>query len=143
MKTINLTEILVYYDGIQVFAGRDAGGGDYVGVGFGPQISPDRYMVTGARPERLQQFRVGQVDLRTLLLEAPDGEWFITVDKEGGDSPLYLEPQPVPVSESDCLPGPNFVLADEPIESLAEWQGQEPPAPAPPKNPFILNSVEG
>ena len=131
MKTINLTEILFYYDGVQVFAGRDAIGGHYVGAAIGPGIVTNRYMVTAARPERLQQFRVGQVDLRTLLLEAPGGQWYIAVDKEGGDSPLYLEPQPVPVSESDCLPGPNFVLADEPIESLAEWQGQEPAAVAP------------
>ena len=127
MKTINLTEILVYYDGIQVFAATDAAGCSYVGVGYGPKISPDRYLVTAARPEPLQQFRSGQLDLRSLLLAAPGGEWFITADKEGGDSPFILEPQPGPVAQSPYLPGPNFLLADEPIESLAEWQE---PAPA-------------
>ena len=131
MKTINLTDILVYYDGVQVFEGRDASGGGYIGVAIGPGIITNRYMVTGAALERLQQFRVGQLDLRTLLLEAPGGEWFITVDKEGGDSPLFLEPQLGPVSECDCLPGPNFIVNCEPVESLAEWQGLTPAA-APP-----------
>ena len=131
MKTINLTDILVYYDGVQVFEGRDADGGHYIGAAIGPGISTNRYMVTGADPERLQQFRVGQLDLRTLLLEAPGGQWYITVDKEGGNTPLFLEPQPGPVAECDCLPGPNFIMDCEPVESLAEWQGQEPAANPP------------
>lgn len=125
MKAIKLTDVLVYYDGVQVFAGRDAIGGHYVGVGIGPGISTNRYMVTGADPERLRQFRGGLLDLRTLLLEAPEGEWFITVDKEGGDAPLFLEPQPGPVSECDCLPGPNFTLDDDPIDDLALREARE------------------
>ena len=122
MKAINLTAVLLYYDGVQVFEGRDAIGGHYVGAAISPGIVTNRYMVTGAAPERLRQFRGGRLDLRTLLLEAPEGEWFITVDKEGGDSPLYLEPQPVPVAECDCLPGPNFILEDGPdgpVDDLA------------------------
>ena len=119
MKAVNLTEVLLYYDGVQVFAGMDAIGGHYIGVGIGPGIATNRYMVTGAAPERLRQFRSGLLDLRTLLLEAPDGQWFITVDKKGGDTPLFLEPQPGPVSECDCLPGPNFTLDDGPIDDQA------------------------
>lgn len=119
MKAIKLTDVLFYYDGVQVFAGRDAIGGHYVGAAIGPGIVTNRYMVTGADPELLRQFRGGRLDLRTLLLAAPEGEWFITVDKEGGDSPLYLEPQPVPVAECDCLPGPNFILEDGPVDDLA------------------------
>ncbi len=131
MKSINLTDILVYYDGIQVFAAADAAGRSYVGVGYGPDISTDCYLVTAALPERLQQFRSGLLDLRSLLLEAPDGEWFITVDKEGGDAPLFLEPQPGPVAQSPYLPGPNFILDCEPVESLAEWQEPHPAAVTP------------
>ena len=122
MKAIKLTDVLLYYDGIQVFEGRDAIGGHYVGAAIGPGIVTNRYMVTGTDPERLRQFRGGRLDLRTLLLEAPEGEWFITVDKDGGDTPLYLEPQPVPVVECDCLPGPNFILEDGPeglVDDLA------------------------
>lgn len=119
MKAIKLTAVLFYYDGVQVFEGRDAIGGHYVGAAIGPGIVTNRYMVTGAAPELLRQFRGGRLDLRTLLLAAPEGEWFITVDKEGGDSPLYLEPQPVPVAECDCLPGPNFTLEDGPVDDLA------------------------
>ena len=125
MKAIKLTDVLVYYDGVQVFAGRDAIGGHYVGAAIGPGIVTNRYMVTGAAPERLRQFRGGLLDLRTLLLEAPEGEWFITVDKEGGDAPLFLEPQPGPVAECDCLPGPNFTLDDDPIDDQALREARE------------------
>ena len=125
MKAIKLTDVLVYYDGVQVFAGRDAIGGHYVGAAIGPGIVTNRYMVTGADPERLRQFRGGHLDLRTLLLEAPEGEWFITVDKEGGDTPLFLEPQPGPVAECDCLPGPNFTLDDDPIDDQALREARE------------------
>lgn len=124
MKAINLTEVLLYYDGVQVFAGRDAIGGHYVGVGIGPGIVTNRYMVTGADPELLRQFRGGRLDLRTLLLAAPAGEWFITVAKGGGDN-LYLEPQPLPVAAADCLPGPNFTLEDGPIDDWALQQARE------------------
>ncbi len=131
MKAISLTNILVYYDGIQVFAAADAAGRSYVGVGYGPDISTDCYLVTAARPERLQQFRGGQLDLRTLLLEAPGGQWYITTNP-GGDTLFTLEPQPGPVAQSPYLPGPNFILNCEPVESLAEWQE---PAAAPAKAP--------
>lgn len=125
MKAIKLTEVLLYYDGVQVFAGQDTIGGHYVGVGIGPGIVTNRYMVTGAAPERLRQFRSGLLDLRTLLLESPEGEWFITVDKEGGDTPLFLEPQSGLVGECDCLPGPNFTLDDSPIDDRALREARE------------------
>ena len=121
MKAISLTDILVYYDGIQVFAAADAAGRSYVGVGYGPDISTDCYLVTAARPERLQQFRAGQLDLRTLLLAAPGGQWYITTNP-GGNAPFTLEPQPGPVAQSPYLPGPNFILNCEPVETLSEWQ---------------------
>lgn len=125
MKAIKLTAVLLYYDGVQVFEGRDASGGHYVGVGIGPGIVTNRYMVTAAAPELLRQFRGGRLDLRTLLLAAPEGEWFITVDKEGGDSPLFLEPQPVPVTECDCLPDPDFILDAGPVDDLAVQHARE------------------
>ena len=74
MKTIRPTEVLAYYDGVEVFAGRDGGSGHYVGAFIDASGDADRYLVVGARAERLREFRAGMLDLRTLLLEAPGGE---------------------------------------------------------------------
>ena len=111
MKTIKLTEVLDYYDGIEVFAAQDAGGSPYIALAIDSVGGFGRYVVTGAVPERLQQFRSGVLDLRTLLLEAPGGEWYLTVADGTIDDPLALEPQAGPLAErEEFLPEPGFVL---------------------------------
>ena len=111
MTSIELTDVLLYYDGIQVFEGRDAIGGHYVGVNIGLEITTDRYLVTATVPRRLQEFRSGDLDLKTLLLEAPEGAWYLTTDEGTDDAPLFLEPQPGPISQSPYLPGPKVILS--------------------------------
>ena len=93
MKTIYPTAILDYYDGVLAFEARDDIGGHYIGTAVKPEGGYDRYLVTGARPERLRQFRNGDLDLRTLLLEAPGGEWYITLTNTSLADTLALEPQ--------------------------------------------------
>ena len=109
MKTVKLTEILDYYDGIQLFAAHDAIGSHYVCDMMDTVGDFDRYVV-GVRPERLDEFRTGGVDLRTLLLEAPDGEWFITVADGTIEDPLTLVPQQEPLAETEYLPEEGFFL---------------------------------
>ena len=57
-------------------------------------------------------FETGEVDLRTLLLEAPDGEWFITVADGTIDDPLTLVLQQEPLAESECLPEEGYFLEE-------------------------------
>ena len=110
MKTVKLTEVLDYYDGIQLFAARDPIGGHYVGDMIDTVGDFDRYLVVGVRPERLDDFRSGQVDLRTLLLECPDGEWYITVADGTINAPLTLVSQREPLAETEYLPDEGFFL---------------------------------
>lgn len=72
----------------------------------------DRYMVVGVRPERLEDFRSGRVDLRSLLLEAPDGEWYITTPDGTIEDPLALVPQRKPLAATDYLPDEGFFLGE-------------------------------
>ena len=67
MKTVKLTEIQDYYDGIQLFTAQDPIGDRYVG-------DFDRSAMVGVLPERLVDFRAGRVGLLTILLESPGGE---------------------------------------------------------------------
>ena len=124
MKTIRPTAILAYYDGVQVFEGCDSIGGHYVGMVIDTVGDYDRYLVTGARPERLRQFRSGALDLRTLLLESPGGEWYLTLtDSDPGES-LTLAPQDKPLAEADFLPQEGYLLSDTPIDDLALYEAR-------------------
>ena len=120
MKTVKITEILDYYDGILAFAAQDPIGGHYVGSIIERTSENDHYLVAGARPERLDDLRNGKVDLRALLLEAPDGEWYVTVPEGTIDDPMILVPQSTPLADSDYLPGDGYFLGPEEPPDEAE-----------------------
>ena len=113
MKTVKITEILDYYDGILVFVAQDTIGGQYVASLIERTSQNDRYLVVGTKPERLNDLRNGMVDLRTLLLEMPEGQWYITIPEGTLDDPMELELQSTPLGETDYLPGEDYFLGDE------------------------------
>lgn len=125
MKTILHTTTLFYYDGPQVFEARDAIGGHYVAVMVEPHDGQDRYLVAGVAPERLRQFRSGTLDLRSLLAESGEGEWYLATTAAGLDQPLALVSQRAPLLESGLLPDAGFVLHDRPAEELALKEARE------------------
>ena len=61
MNTITLTEVLEYYDGIQMFAARDTAGVHYVCDMIESAGDFDRYAVAAVCPKRLNDFRTGRV----------------------------------------------------------------------------------
>jgi hypothetical protein len=110
MKTIQHTQTLFYYDGPQIFEARDAIGGHYVALMVEPDDDHDQYLVTGVAPERLRQFRSGSLDLRTLLAESGENEWYLTKTEAGLEQALQLVMQDSPLLDSGLLPEPGFVL---------------------------------
>ena len=126
MTTIQLTDALVYCDGVNVFEGRDSIGGHYVGMIVDTVGDLDRYVVVGAPPERLRQFRSGMLDLRTLLLGTPGGDWYMTLTNSIHGEPLVLEPQSTSLADADFLPNEGFVLDDVPVydRALVEARGR-------------------
>ena len=110
MNAITLTEILEYYDGIQMFAARDATGVHYLCDMIDSAGGFDRYAVAAVCPQRLVDFRAGRVDLRTLLLESPSRKWYITVAKGTIDEPLELIPQSESLADSSHLPEEGYFL---------------------------------
>jgi hypothetical protein len=117
MKTIRHTATLFYYDGVQVFEARDAIGGHYIAVMVEPVDGFDRYLLAGVEPGRLRRFRAGMLDLRELLLERAETDWYVAVPRHGFDAPLELEPQTHLLGNSPDLPEPGFVLHDSPAET--------------------------
>ena len=126
MKTIQPGAVLLYYDGAQVFEGRDTIGGHYIAVMIDSVDNGDfRYLATGAIPERLRQFRVGELSLRELFLDAPGGEWFFIDGDPLYGEPLTLEPQKGALAEQDDLLPGHFRMRDALIDDLAWKRSRE------------------
>ena len=91
-------------------------GGHYVGVMITPSGGRERYVIAGVDPERLRQFRIGTLDLRSLLLERTEASWFLASPGADSDAPLALEAQPGALDAFAELPEPGFVLHDRPAD---------------------------
>ena len=119
MRLVRLTSTLMYYDGVQIFEGRDEIGGHYVGTMVDSTAYGDRYVVTGVAPSRLRQFRSGMIDLRTLLIEASAGGWYLAIVRDEFATPIQLERQSSPLHDQSFLPDHDIVLFDDAIDDLA------------------------
>ena len=121
MKSIRHKSTLVYYDGFQVFEAVDPIGGNYIAVLVDAAEPRERYLVAGVEPERLRRFRIGGLDLRSLLLERAIEDWYLA---SPGESPgeLSLERQTGLLSETPYVPEPGFLLHEQPptSETLSE-----------------------
>ena len=118
MKTILHTETLLYYDGAQIFEGRDLAGNRYVATLIDDADGVDTYAVVGVSHESLRRFKAGEIDLKTLMLETPDEQWHIAQPEGGEDVPIRLQPKTSPLAESDILPDDGLVLCDDSIDDL-------------------------
>ena len=118
MKTIKLTNTLVYYDCVQVFAGQDAAGARYVGAMIDAVGDADRYLVVAVPAARLRRFYAGKLDLKTLLLESSVEGWHIALVDDDFEGPVSLELQQGPLLEMDYLPAAGFRLRQDTANEL-------------------------
>jgi len=121
MKTIQHTSTLFYYDGPQIIEAQDPIGGHYIGVMVESEDDSERYLVVGASPERLRQFRVGALDLRSLFVERDAPEWYLANALDGDEQHLTLFPQSGPISESEYLPEAGFVLRHRDVKRTRDF----------------------
>lgn len=125
MRMAQLTSALLYYDGVQIFEGRDPIGGHYVGVLVDSIADGDRYLVTGVAPDRLRDFRSGMLDLRTLLLDSSVNGWYLATVIDDFATPFKMERQQGPLLDQDMLPDEGVVLFDDVIDDLALQEARE------------------
>ena len=118
MKTIKHTNTLVYYDGVQVFAGQDDVGDHYVGAMIDTVGNADRYLVVAVAPDPLSRFYAGDLDLRTLLLESSVDGWYTALVDDDLERPVSLESQQGQLLEMDYLPEAGFRLGKTPADDL-------------------------
>ena len=110
METIKLTKALVYHDVVQVFVGQDGAGDHYVGAMIDAVGNADRYLVVAVLPDPLRRFYGGDLDLRTMLLEASANGWYAALVDDDFEQPVFLEPQQGSLLEKDYLPEFGFRL---------------------------------
>ena len=118
MKSVNYTNTLVYYDGVQVFAAQDSDGARYVGVMVESTDEADSYLVVAADPGLLRRFYEGDLDLRTLLLESSGESWYTALVPDDFEKPVPLEQHQDPLTKTGYLPEPGFLLRGAPVEEL-------------------------
>ena len=114
--TIRPTKVLDYYDGVLVFTAEGDDGQQYVGSIVDTTDGIDRYLVKAETPERIKDLEKGRVDLRSLLLEHADDEWYLTFDGHAPDQPLELLLQDGPIEATDFLPSDDYFLGDEDVD---------------------------
>ena len=118
MKSISYTNTLVYYDGVQVFAGQDSDGARYFGVMVDSTGETDRYLVVAVAPNPLRRFYSGELDLRTLLLDCSTESWYTALVADDFEKPVSLEQEQGSLLATDYLPGPGFRLRGAPVDEL-------------------------
>ena len=109
-KLINVNNVLYFYDGIQVFDATDGIGGHYIGLFVEDLPNGEwRFLVVGTFPESLQRFRMGEVDLRSLIEKRAEQDWFMVeaANDLGEHLPLLAQSGPIPEA---YLPEADFVL---------------------------------
>ena len=114
MTTIRHTTTLFEYDGPQLFVARDGDGGQYLALLVDSEEGQDRYLVVQVKPELLSQFRAGALELKPLIAEASQDQWYLAATTSL-DEPLAIELQRTPIEER-FLPDEGFTLADSPPE---------------------------
>lgn len=119
MTSIRHHSTLFYYDGPQVFEARDFIGGHYVGLLAEIGADNNRYLVVGVAPERLREFRLGLLDLRTLLLTSTDSPWYLANGDAEMLKPLRLERQNADLATCPYLPDEGFLLHEHPASSAS------------------------
>ena len=124
MTTIKHNRTLVYCEGVQVFAGQDAKGDHYVGTMIDTVGDSDRYLLVATAADSLARLYAGDVDLRTLLLEASAGGWYTALVDDDFQLPVFIESQSGSLLEMDYLPEVGFHLSKAYVEDLV------PPDPA-------------
>ena len=109
MKSVHYLSMLDYCDGPLLFEARDVIGGQYLAMAVETSDGGDGYAVVGVSPERLREFRAGRLDLRALVEEAGEEDWYLTQSADFSE-PLMLERQRVPMADSGFLPDHGYVL---------------------------------
>lgn len=94
MRFLSHVETLLFYDGPELFVGRDQLGTSYVCVLVELNEETDKYLCVPVSPSRLNHLRTGDLDLREMVEHAETGEAFEGRVEKGDLSKIQIRPFP-------------------------------------------------
>ena len=99
---LTITESFLFNDFELLFAAEDEDGNPYIGQYMGETSESIKYALIPVSKESLELFAKEEMDLRTLLLERCEEEWYRT-DMESEDEDEWPPKQERPFSETGWL----------------------------------------
>lgn len=106
--------VLLYYDGPELFTATDRLGTTYLCQAIVTEGSESRYLCAGISATRLREFKVGKIDLRTILTE-PEVDELLLAHGNSDSETLVTEIIPASALREEWLPEPGLLF-----ETLAE-----------------------
>ena len=94
------TETLQFYDCDVLFEAEDGSGRKYIAVHDGEYDTGSEYKLAPVEERALNEFKAGLIDLRSLLMTAPNGEWYKTrIGTETEHIELTKQESPLEITE--------------------------------------------
>ena len=117
---------LLYYDCELIFEAEDDAGLKYLAVHHDETAAGCEYAVVPVCPPALAQLKAGQLDLRSLMLAAPGGQWYTTSSDGDTDTDAFvLAVQPTPIAMCESLPDAGYYVAVNNPESAEPDSGSD------------------
>ena len=103
------TETLQFYDCDVLFEAEDSDGRKYIAVHDGEYDTGSEYKLAPVEEQALAEFKAGRLDLRSLMMTAPNGEWYRT---RIGTETEYIEltKQEAPLTITEDMPENGYYL---------------------------------
>jgi len=115
-RVIRHQETLVYYDVPQLFVARDQVNAQYLCLLVESTDDYDRYVCVPISPERLKDFYLGDIDLRTIYEKPESDEIFYADIVDESQEAIQLIPLDIKQIPENWLPDQGFVYMKEGFE---------------------------
>lgn len=121
-KTLTPKDILVYYDGPELFVGTDQVGARYICLLAESTDTHERYLCVPISAERLSNFVVGRVDLLDIFKEPETREIYTAVVTDSTATEVHMEAISPAVVSAEWLPEKGFFFEKEnlPTEEVVQ-----------------------
>lgn len=118
MRTLSHLETLVYYDGPELFVGRDQLGVPYICLMVEKADESEKYICVPTSKGRLNDFVSGNIDLLSTIKTPETGEIFVAIVKNGNFEHIPLLSLKETEVPPEWLPEPDFFLKPQPVTNV-------------------------
>ena len=106
-------EVLIYFDGPELFVGSDQVGAHYICLLSETTDKHERYLCAPISAERLSNFNLGQVDLLDIFAEPETGELYNAVVEDRATTEIAMQSIGISDVPAEWLPDRGFFFVKE------------------------------